>query len=107
MVMHKCIPYANFANMFCCVTQMYEIVNLADELLPPLPVGTISLPAYSHVFMKGSSVKKPSSSKQGESGLTDNEVSGREKLLRDQPELLQQFGMDLLPIMTQVSPLFC
>ncbi|VAH41149.1 unnamed protein product [Triticum turgidum subsp. durum] len=82
--------------------QMYEIVNLADELLPPLPAGTISLPAHSHVFMKGSSVKKPGSSKQGESGSTDIKVSGREKLLRDQPELLQQFGMDILPTMTQV-----
>ncbi|VAH25387.1 unnamed protein product [Triticum turgidum subsp. durum] len=82
--------------------QMYEIVNLADELLPPLPAGTISLPAHSHVFMKGSSVKKPGSSKQGESASTDIKVSGREKLLRDQPELLQQFGMDILPTMTQV-----
>ncbi|TVU13329.1 hypothetical protein EJB05_40379 [Eragrostis curvula] len=82
--------------------QMYAIVNLADELLPPLPVGTISLPAYSHVYIKGSSVKKSGSSKQGEPGSTENELSGREKLLRDQPELLQQFGMDLLPTMIQV-----
>ncbi|KAF0930868.1 hypothetical protein E2562_035966 [Oryza meyeriana var. granulata] len=81
--------------------QMYEIVNLADELLPPLPFGIISLPAYSHVSVKGSSVKKPSG-KKGESGSIGNEVSGREKLLHDHPELLQQFGIDLLPIMTQV-----
>jgi E3 ubiquitin-protein ligase TRIP12 len=80
--------------------QMYEIVNLADQLLPPLPVGTISLPA--NVFMKGSSIRRPAPSKQGESGSIDLEVSGREKLLRDQPELLQQFGMDILPTMTQV-----
>uniref|UniRef100_A0ACD5WNH9 Uncharacterized protein n=1 Tax=Avena sativa TaxID=4498 RepID=A0ACD5WNH9_AVESA len=79
---------------------MYEIVNLADQLLPPLPVGTISLPA--NVFMKGSSIRRPAPSKQGESGSIDLEVSGREKLLRDQPELLQQFGMDILPTMTQV-----
>lgn len=97
----------SYANILCCVAQMYEIVNLADELLPPLPAGTISLPAHSHVFMKGSSVKKPGSSKQGESGSTDIKVSGREKLLRDQPELLQQFGMDILPTMIQVSPLVC
>ncbi|KAL6839690.1 hypothetical protein ACP4OV_030378 [Aristida adscensionis] len=81
--------------------QMYEIVKLADELLPPLPAGTISLPLYSH-GMKCSSVKKSASSKQGDPGSTENELSGREKLLRDQPELLQQFGMDLLPTMTQV-----
>ncbi|PNT60766.1 hypothetical protein BRADI_5g04567v3 [Brachypodium distachyon] len=82
--------------------QMYEIVNLADEVLPPLPVGTVTLPARSHVLMKGSAVKKPASIKQEESGSVNNEVSGREKLLRDQPQLLQQFSMDILPIMTQV-----
>ncbi|XP_034605412.1 E3 ubiquitin-protein ligase UPL3 isoform X1 [Setaria viridis] len=82
--------------------QIIEIVKLADELLPPLPVGTISLPMYSDVHMKGSSVKKSTCSKQGEPGSIENELSGREKLLRDQPELLHQFGMDLLPIMTQV-----
>ncbi|KAF7006202.1 hypothetical protein CFC21_021261 [Triticum aestivum] len=99
------LPNVSRARAVCAVLQaitMYEIVNLADELLPPLPAGTISLPAHSHVFMKGSSVKKPGSSKQGESGSTDIKVSGREKLLRDQPELLQQFGMDILPTMTQV-----
>ncbi|GJN12971.1 hypothetical protein PR202_ga31300 [Eleusine coracana subsp. coracana] len=82
--------------------QMYAIVNLADELLPPLPAGTISLPLYSHVYTKGSSVKKSAPSKQGEPGSIENELSGREKLLRDQPELLQQFGMNLLPTMIQV-----
>lgn len=30
------------------------------------------------------------------------EISAREKLLNDQPELLQQFGMDLLPVLVQV-----
>jgi E3 ubiquitin-protein ligase TRIP12 len=89
------------------VTWMYEIVNLDDELLPPLPALTIYLPAHSHVIIIGSSVKKPGSRKQGESGLTDIKVSCREKLLRDQHELLQQFGMDMLPTMTQVSPLVC
>jgi hypothetical protein len=89
--------------VFFGITQMNEIVKLADELLPSLPVGTISLPVYSGVHMKGCSVKKSTSSKQGEHGSTANELSGREKLLRDQPELLQQFGMDLLPTMTQVS----
>lgn len=30
------------------------------------------------------------------------ELSPREQLLRDQPELLRQFGVDLLPVIVQV-----
>ncbi|KAL5199719.1 hypothetical protein ABZP36_020922 [Zizania latifolia] len=82
--------------------QMFEIVSLADDLLPHLPSGVISLPTYFHVFVKGSSTKKSASTKQDGASSTENERSGHEKLLREQPELLQQFGMDLLPIMTQV-----
>ncbi|GFQ00091.1 E3 ubiquitin-protein ligase upl3 [Phtheirospermum japonicum] len=52
--------------------QVFEIVNLANELLPPLSQGIISIPASSS------------------------------KLLSDQPELLRQFGMDLLPILVQI-----
>ncbi|KAJ1701879.1 hypothetical protein LUZ63_001658 [Rhynchospora breviuscula] len=82
--------------------QIFEIVNLSDELLPPIPRGTISLPIYS-ALIKGSSRKSPTAtpSKQDESSAT-NEASAREKLLEEQPELLQQFGMDLLPVLTQV-----
>ncbi|XP_078166740.1 HECT ubiquitin protein ligase family protein KAK [Carex rostrata] len=83
--------------------QIFEIVNLADELLPSLPQGTISLPVSYNVLIRGIS-RKPSaasSSKQDESSVT-NEASPREKLLEEQPELLKQFGMDLLPILTQV-----
>lgn len=85
--------------------QIFEIVNLANELLPPLPQGTISLPASSSVFVKGPVVKKSPSScsaKQDEVNGNLVEVSAREKLLRDQPELLQQFGMDLLPVLLQI-----
>ncbi|XP_038982263.1 E3 ubiquitin-protein ligase UPL3-like [Phoenix dactylifera] len=85
--------------------QIYEIVNLADELLPPLPEGTISLRIFYNILMKGSAAKKPpaaSSHKQEETNGVKNEVSSHEKLLHDQPELLQQFGMDLLPVLTQV-----
>ncbi|EEF31560.1 hect ubiquitin-protein ligase, putative [Ricinus communis] len=85
--------------------QIFEIVNLANELLPPLPQGTISLPASSNVFVKGPVVKKsPSSSSGKQDDLNGNvpEVSAREKLLKDQPELLQQFGMDLLPVLLQI-----
>ncbi|XP_011046694.1 PREDICTED: E3 ubiquitin-protein ligase UPL3-like isoform X1 [Populus euphratica] len=85
--------------------QVFEIVNLANELLPPLPQGTISLPTSSSMLVKGSVVKKsPSSSsgKQDDNNGNVPEVSAREKLLNDQPELLQQFGMDLLPVLIQI-----
>ncbi|KAF2302059.1 hypothetical protein GH714_031991 [Hevea brasiliensis] len=45
--------------------QIFEIVNLANELLPPLPQGTISLPASSNMFVKGPVVKKSPSSSSG------------------------------------------
>ncbi|KAL8462906.1 hypothetical protein ACS0TY_033785 [Phlomoides rotata] len=86
--------------------QIFEIVNLANELLPPLPQGTISLPPSSNFFMKGSVLKKGnaiSSCKPDESNGNVQEVSTREKLLNDQPDLLQQFGMDLLSVLVQVS----
>ncbi|KAI3774287.1 hypothetical protein L1987_48836 [Smallanthus sonchifolius] len=85
--------------------QIFEIVNLANELLPPLPNGTITLPTSSNVFVKGSLLRKSSAgscSKQEESSGSAPEVSAREKLLNNQPELLQQFGMDLLPVLIQI-----
>ncbi|XP_076931834.1 E3 ubiquitin-protein ligase UPL3-like [Bidens hawaiensis] len=81
--------------------QIFEIVNLANELLPPLSNGIITLPTSSNVLVKGSLLKKPAS-KQEESSGDAPEVSAREKLLNDQPELLQQFGMDLLPVLIQM-----
>ena len=87
--------------------QMFEIVSLADDLLPHLPAGIISLPTHCRVFAKGSSTRKPVSTKQDGAGSTENERSGHESLLREHPELLQQFGMDLLPVMTQVCALLC
>ncbi|CAO2815602.1 unnamed protein product [Amaranthus hypochondriacus] len=85
--------------------QIFEIVNLANELLPPLPQGTISLPTSSNLFVRGPLFKKSpmsSSSKQDETNGNVQDVSAREKLLNDQPELLQQFGMDLLPVLIQI-----
>ncbi|KAI8021116.1 E3 ubiquitin-protein ligase UPL3 [Camellia lanceoleosa] len=85
--------------------QIFEIVNLANELLPPLPQGTISLPASTNLFVKGPLSKKSpvsSSGKQEDTNGSVTEVSAREKLLNDQPELLQQFGMDLLPVLIQI-----
>ncbi|KAG8503728.1 hypothetical protein CXB51_001710 [Gossypium anomalum] len=84
--------------------QIFEIVNLANELLPPLPQGTISLPASS-MFLKGSILmKSPASSSDKQENSDENapKVSAREKLLNDQPELLQQFGVDLLPVLIQI-----
>ncbi|KAG5247931.1 E3 ubiquitin-protein ligase [Salix suchowensis] len=85
--------------------QVFEIVNLANELLPPLPQGTISLPTSSGMLVKGSVVKKSPSSSSGKKDDNNGsvpEVAAREKLLNDQPELLQQFGMDLLPVLIQI-----
>ncbi|XP_070042392.1 E3 ubiquitin-protein ligase UPL3-like isoform X2 [Nicotiana tomentosiformis] len=84
--------------------QIFEIVNLANELLPPLPQGTISLPVSTNLFIRGSFTRKPSASgsvKQEDLNASSQEVSAREKLLNDQPELLQQFGTDLLPVLIQ------
>ncbi|XXG75022.1 hypothetical protein AAC387_Pa07g3615 [Persea americana] len=85
--------------------QIFEIVNLADELLPQLPQGTISLPSCSSFLGKGSAANKPSagvSGKQEDANGAVHEISAREKLLQDQPELLQQFGVDLLPVLIQI-----
>nr|XP_027105661.1 E3 ubiquitin-protein ligase UPL3-like isoform X2 [Coffea arabica]XP_027112032.1 E3 ubiquitin-protein ligase UPL3-like isoform X2 [Coffea arabica] len=85
--------------------QIFEIVSLANELLPSLPQGTISLPASTNLFMKGSYTKKSpgsSSNKQEDSNGNSLEVSAREKLFIDQPELLQQFGIDLVPVLIQI-----
>ena len=83
---------------------------MANELLPPLPQGTITFPPNFNSFVKGPVVKKPSTSgsvKDEDPTAGAPEVSAREKLLKDQPELLHQFGMDLLPILIQVCIEYC
>ncbi|KAK3028482.1 hypothetical protein RJ639_040051 [Escallonia herrerae] len=82
--------------------QVFEIVNLSNELLPPLPQGLISLPTSTTLLFKVSISKKSPASKQDDAIGNVSEVSVREKLLNDQPELLQQFGMDLLPVLIQI-----
>ncbi|CBI17334.3 unnamed protein product, partial [Vitis vinifera] len=85
--------------------QIFEIVNLADELLPPLPEGTISHLNYSSFQMRSSAGEKSPSSGSGKEEITNGsmpEASAREKLLCDQPKFLQQFGVDLLPVLVQV-----
>ncbi|KAL5064294.1 hypothetical protein RYX36_026031 [Vicia faba] len=84
--------------------QIFEIVNLANELLPPLPQGTISLPTSTN-FVKGPVIKKSpagSSAQQEDTNGNPPEISAREKLLNEHPELLKQFGMDLLPVLIQI-----
>lgn len=45
-----------------------------------------------------------SSIKSEESGrVASGELGPRERLLRDQPDLLVQFGVDLFPVLVQVS----
>lgn len=81
--------------------QIFEIVNLANELLPPLPEGSISLPTSANTLVKGSGQKNSSPSTSGKQD-DSLRVSPKEKLLSDQPELLQQFGLDLLPVLVQI-----
>ncbi|KAL8509176.1 hypothetical protein ACS0TY_016387 [Phlomoides rotata] len=54
--------------------QIFEIVNLANELLPPLPQGTISLPVSSSFFMKGSVPKKGNASSSGKTDESNGNV---------------------------------
>ncbi|KAL8115765.1 hypothetical protein AgCh_022317 [Apium graveolens] len=82
--------------------QIFEIVNLANELLPPLPQGTISLPSSSNVSVKGSLISVPLVDSEEQDDSTGTEISTREKLLNEQPELLQQFGIDILPVLIQI-----
>ncbi|CAB80525.1 putative protein [Arabidopsis thaliana] len=107
----QCIDHSLYTGLIICTyvgvllclfcSYIYEIVNLANELLPPLPEGVISLPTSTNALVKGSCQKKssPSTSGKQEDIL---KISPREKLLGDQPELLQQFGLDLLPVLVQI-----
>ena len=84
---------------------MYEIVSLINELLPPLPQGT-NCPPVSYGIESKSSLGKHSlgnnTTKKEDTSGTVPEISSRETLFRDQPELLAQFGIDLFPILVQV-----
>ncbi|KAE8703155.1 E3 ubiquitin-protein ligase UPL3 [Hibiscus syriacus] len=82
--------------------QVFEIANMANELLPPFP-RAISFTACSNIFSKVSIVKSPGSNSEKLDNTDENasEVSAQEQLLHHQPVLLQQFGMDLLPILIQ------
>eukprot|EP00250_Pteridium_aquilinum_P022187 c25318_g3_i1 orf=376-6123(+) len=75
--------------------QLYEIVTLVNELLPPMPQLVVPL--------NGATMSR-NSSRKGTSTKADEEVhvSSREKLLQDHPELLAQFETDLFPVLIQV-----
>ena len=88
--------------------QLYEIVNLVNELLPPMP-DTQGVHAASSsngaLSSRGSGRKHPGitiASKVEDGQGVVAEESPREILLRHQPELLVQFGSDLFPVLVQV-----
>ena len=82
---------------------MHEIVTLLNELLPPLPEGTISLPSnYSLCSKRPTKNHVPNNNTGEDINGTMGEISTREKMLRDQPKLLVQFGIDLFPLLVQV-----
>eukprot|EP00245_Coleochaete_scutata_P015662 TRINITY_DN706_c0_g1_i1.p1 TRINITY_DN706_c0_g1~~TRINITY_DN706_c0_g1_i1.p1 ORF type:complete len:1941 (-),score=419.45 TRINITY_DN706_c0_g1_i1:667-6414(-) len=74
--------------------QLYELVSLVNELLPPLP-DSFGVPSLRR--RGASAVKVEESSSNGLLVAT-----AREKLLSDKPELLLQFGKDLFPVLLQV-----
>lgn len=73
--------------------QLYEIVTLVNELLPPMP--QLIMPLNGVTMSRNNSARKGSSTKSDDASL-------REKLLQDRPELLVQFGKDLFPVLIQV-----
>ncbi|BBM99900.1 E3 ubiquitin-protein ligase TRIP12 [Marchantia polymorpha subsp. ruderalis] len=90
--------------------QLYEIVTLVNELLPPMPdalagaTGALSSNgvAGGRVSRKYSTVINAAKAELEQRGHESADVGIREKLLHDQPELLVQFGVDLFPVLVQV-----
>lgn len=92
--------------------QLYEIVTLINELLPPLPDGQ-GIPLGSSASIGGGGSRGgrkhlglaiASKTEEGGTGVAGG-PSAREILLRDQPELLEQFSNDLFPVLVQVRRL--
>ena len=85
---------------------MYEIISLINELLPPLPQGTIC-PLVSYGIQSKSSLGKhslrSSTSKKEDTSGNVPDISTQETLFHDQPELLAQFGIYLFLVLVQVS----
>jgi E3 ubiquitin-protein ligase TRIP12 len=81
-----------------------------NELLPSMPEssGTAVASTSNGISMSRMSSRKYSAVinalKSEEAGQgTSGDPGRREKLLRDQPDLLVQFGVDLFPVLVQVS----
>lgn len=83
--------------------QLYEIVTLVNELLPPLPDGQ-GIPLGSSLSSGGSRGGRKHSGLALASKTEEAPAgpSAREILLKDQPELLEQFSNDLFPVLVQV-----
>lgn len=87
--------------------QLYEIVTLVNELLPALPdgqgvpLGSSSGGSGSRGGRRYSGLAIASKTEEGGGGASGG-PSAREVLLREQPELLEQFGIDLFPVLVQV-----
>ncbi|XXG81111.1 hypothetical protein AAC387_Pa09g1820 [Persea americana] len=67
------MPHSHLGNID--PNQLHEVLKLLNELLPPLA---------------------------GVGEHTQERASDKEKILKDQPELLRQFGVDILPVLIQV-----
>ena len=76
-----------------------------NKLLPSLPHKTISLPATHSIGATRSTRKQICrNNKENVEGISKTvaDISDHEKLLREKPELLVQFGADLFPVLVQV-----
>ena len=83
-------------NTSFSLLQLYELVNLVNELLPPMP--QLAVPQEGPIISRNTSRRQPTSAK-----LEENSHSSiREKLLLDHPDILIQFGTDLFPVLIQV-----
>jgi E3 ubiquitin-protein ligase TRIP12 len=96
--------------------QLYEIVTLVNELLPTMPDtqgNPITSTSISGTSSRGAGRKYSAVTigrvEESEQGAA-LEISAREMLLRNQPQLLLQFGTDLFAVLVQVcdlEPKFC
>lgn len=80
--------------------QLYELVTLVNELLPPMPQSAV--PPNGVILSRSATRRQSSSSGKADDGSNVVDFAIREKLLRDRPNLLIQFGTDLFPVLVQV-----
>jgi hypothetical protein len=90
------------ASILKSTDQLYEVVNLAHELLPPL---TDAARAVQQDMPLASGAARGSA---GGAGTSASAAAAEEQCLRAQfmsqnPEILQKFSQDLLPLLVQVG----